>query len=171
MKGSIKTIVFSFGLLALARSTPAHSFNLLTIDPPGSTFTFPFGINPQGDIVGNYVLGNVIHGFLLRGSRFTNIDFPGATNTFARRINPQGDIVGFYAIGDVTRGFLLRDGKFSAIEFPGATITLAFGINPQRDIVGWYIDSGGRNHGFLLRKGSIHEHRFSGRDLDQGFRH
>ena len=33
------------------------AFAFTTIDPPGSTATFPFGINPQGDIVGNHVAG------------------------------------------------------------------------------------------------------------------
>ncbi len=36
------------------------TFNFSTIDPPGSLFTFPFGINPQSDIVGNYVDGGLI---------------------------------------------------------------------------------------------------------------
>src|SRR5215472_9095185 len=75
----------------------ADAFTFTTIDPPGSTFTFPFGINPQGDIVGNYVAGGVTHGFLLHEGAFTTIDVPGATSTFARRINPQGDMVGFYS--------------------------------------------------------------------------
>ena len=42
-------------------TTPAFTFT--TIDPPDSVFTFPFGINPGGDIVGNYVAGGRNHGF------------------------------------------------------------------------------------------------------------
>jgi hypothetical protein len=37
-----------------------------TIDPPGATYTAPFGINPAGEIVGHYGNGNgALHGFLL----------------------------------------------------------------------------------------------------------
>ncbi len=37
-----------------------------TIHYPGSTVTRAFGINPRGDIVGNYVLGGVTYAFLAR---------------------------------------------------------------------------------------------------------
>ncbi len=37
-----------------------------TIYYPGSTVTRAFGINPKGDIVGNYVLGGVTYAFLVR---------------------------------------------------------------------------------------------------------
>jgi probable HAF family extracellular repeat protein len=37
-----------------------------TIYYPGSTVTRAFGINPRGDIVGNYVLGGVTYAFLAR---------------------------------------------------------------------------------------------------------
>ncbi|HYZ84811.1 MAG TPA: hypothetical protein VE621_10425, partial [Bryobacteraceae bacterium] len=90
---------FAFGVVLATTPASAVQFTFSTIDPPGSTFTFPFGINPQGDVVGNYVAGDVIHGFLLREGSFNTIDVRGATATFARRINPQGDIVGFYASG------------------------------------------------------------------------
>src|SRR5262245_52392147 len=99
MKRIPKITLFALALAAMP--TIALPFAFTTIDPPGSTFTFPFGINPQGDIVGNYVTGGVIHGFLLHEGNYTTIDFPGATSTFARRINPQGDIVGFYLVGGV----------------------------------------------------------------------
>jgi hypothetical protein len=122
--------------VALALGKPT-AFNFATIDFPGANATFPFGINPQGDVVGNYVAGRFIHGFLLSEGTFTTIDFPGATATFARGINPQGDIAGFYVTGRINHGFLLQQGAFTTIDFPGAMITLAFGINPRGDIVGW----------------------------------
>lgn len=38
---------------------------VITLDPPGSVDTRPFGINPQGQIVGLYITGdNRVHGFL-----------------------------------------------------------------------------------------------------------
>ena len=189
MKFTRKMILLASGLAVVAMPVIALTltFTFSTIDPPGSTFTFPFGINPQGDVVGNYTGGGVNHGFLLRDGNFTTIDFPGATGTFARRIDPQGDIVGFYIAGGANHGFLLRDGKFTTIDVPGAISTLAFGINPQGDIAGWYIDSAGVNHGFLLRKGAfdagaeglqrhgpqgcLHVYRCPGRDADKGFRY
>src|ERR1700739_1845523 len=46
----------------------ADKFNFTKIDVPGSAgYTVPYGINPQGDIVGLYFDGGgLTHGFLLR---------------------------------------------------------------------------------------------------------
>src|SRR5215831_16166775 len=89
-----KLAVCFIALCTAPRLAPADdqaaAFTFTTIDPPGSTFTFPFGINPEGDIVGNYVAGGHNHGFLLHDGTYTTIDFPGATATLARRIDPQG---------------------------------------------------------------------------------
>src|SRR6266498_4724549 len=121
MKRVTKVTPFALGLAVIAMPTIAIALTFNTIDPPCSTFTFPFGINSQGDIVGNYVANGSSHGFLLHESNFSSIDFPGSTDTFARRISPQGDIVGFYAAGGITHGYLLHEGAFTTIDFPGAT--------------------------------------------------
>ena len=78
-----------------------------TIDYPGAATTTPWGINTRGDIVGQYVLGDVTHGFLLSGGQFSTIDFPGATYTAATAINQRGDIVGRYTVDGVSRGYVL----------------------------------------------------------------
>src|SRR5215472_593455 len=130
----VTCLVVLCALAGFALADDALTFT--TIDPPGSTFTFPFGINPDGDVVGNYSKsGN--HGFLFHDGTFTTIDYPGATATFARGINSQGTTVGFYSTGGPNHGFLLHRGAFTSFDVPGATVTLGFGINPQGDIVGW----------------------------------
>jgi uncharacterized membrane protein len=82
-------------------------------DPPGSTRTMPFKINPSGDVVGQYDSAGVTHGFLLRAGVFTTVDVPGATSTVAVGVNPQGEISGRYTSGGVTHGFLLSAGTFT----------------------------------------------------------
>jgi hypothetical protein len=76
--------------LVVAIPGMALQFTFSTIDPPGSTSTFAFGINPRGDIVGHHVAGGVSHEFLLQGGNFTTVDVPGATATFARRVVGRG---------------------------------------------------------------------------------
>jgi hypothetical protein len=129
------------------------------IDVPGEApgGTFPAAINPQGDIVGEYIDTSFNqHGFLLSNGTFTTIDAPGSTFTAATGINPQGDILGIYqdSISLNLHGFLLSKGKFSTIDVPAAvgSNSQPFGINPQGDIVGYYTDSGGITHGFLLKR-------------------
>lgn len=108
MKRTIKITQLTLGLVVVAMPTIALTFTFTSIDPPGSTFTFLFGINPQGDTVGGYTASGVTHGLLLHQGAFTTIDFPGSTATTATAINPRGDIVGFYVAGGVTHGFLAQ---------------------------------------------------------------
>src|SRR5215469_5758111 len=133
-----------------------HPATSTTIDFPGATKTLALDINPRGDIVGNYTLGNTAgpdHGYLLSKGEFTTIDFPGATSTDANGINPRGDIVGRYDTADkIAHGFLLSGGEFTSIDFPDATLTTANGITPGGDIVGRYT-LGGVTHGYLLSEG------------------
>jgi hypothetical protein len=83
-----------------------------TIDVPGAIATFAYGISPQGDIVGYYIGGAGLHGFLLSQGASTTIDVPGASYTEALGIDPQGDIVGvYYKGGDLQHGFLLSQGR------------------------------------------------------------
>src|SRR5262249_49526852 len=148
-----------------------------TIDFPGASATQALGINPRGDIVGQYEDGEgVTHAFLLGGGQFTSFDFPGATRTTAFGINPRGDIVGLYRSsgttscdgivpGCVCHGYLLSRGEFRSIDIPGATQTHANGINPRGDIVGLYTDAGGVQHGFLQSGPEISTIDFPGATL------
>ena len=43
---------------------------------------------------------------------------------------------------------------FTTLDVPGSTRTTARGINASGQIVGDYFDAGGKDHGFLLRRGS-----------------
>ena len=71
--------------------------------------TVGVGINPAGDIVGQYRdAAGLTHGFVLDGSGFTTIDIPGGVQTVLTGINAEGQIVGRY--GDAAghdHGFLI----------------------------------------------------------------
>ena len=82
-----------------------------TIDVPDSNYTFPFGINGAGQIVGFF--GAILcepkkptHGFLYSGGSFNTIDVPRATQTCAYGINSTGHIVGLFSDTMGTHGFL-----------------------------------------------------------------
>ena len=106
---------------ALAQGRPVDAY--LNIDPPGATTATAYGINAQGNIVGQYTdSGNVTHGFLLTADGYRTVDYPGAKGTDARAISETGEIVGNYwpVSGDVAlpvgiHGYLLTtDGVFTA---------------------------------------------------------
>lgn len=108
---SVGFLQFLSGVLLLATSGTAQTFNFASIDVPCSACsggiarrTAVGGINPTGDIVGTYTDAvGLQHGFLLSGGQFAAVDVPGSLAgvtgilpTIARGINPSGDIVGQY---------------------------------------------------------------------------
>jgi hypothetical protein len=85
-----------------------------TFDVPGAVTTIASGINPEGEIAGNYFDGsNVSHGYLrARDGAITTFSAPGAgtgpsQGTFVTSINPKGAITGYYLDASSTiHGFL-----------------------------------------------------------------
>lgn len=78
-------------------SSTAHGFTLTSkgvftsFDPPGSVFTIPASISPQGVIVGAYFdSGGVEHGFVLANGQYTTVDYPSAAGTMIAGMNPSG---------------------------------------------------------------------------------
>jgi hypothetical protein len=136
-------LALSLFVTTTASSAPPHIGDMLassagelaftTIEVPGATFTQAMGIGPGGDVVGAYVSGGVVRGFLLSRGAFTTIEFPGASSTVARGIGPSGEIVGTFRFPtDVSpvaeRGFLRsRSGAYQEIAIAGYK-----NIMPQR---------------------------------------
>ena len=131
-----------FGLMLTARVAADSDPKFTTIDYPGATQTIAYGINPAGDVVGEYrdTLGQ--HGFVLRNGEFSSFDYPGSAGTMGWGINPRGDIVGQYWLCEdniwTIHGFLLRDGNFYPIDVPGQPNTMPVKISPEGTIVGCY---------------------------------
>lgn len=136
-----------------------------TIDYPGATKTFVYGINPAGDMVGAWDdAAGVEHGFLLHDGTFASFDYPGAKWTDAYGISSQGEIVGQYGLPNdpTTHGFIFKDGVFTPVELAGPTDlgsrnSMPFGVMPDGTMVGCYHQStstgivAGSMHGFMLK--------------------
>jgi len=111
----------------------APVFSFATIEVPNARSTTVFGVNNNGDQVGNFTdATGVVHGFLLRSGNFTTVDHPGAGRTAARGINDAGEIVGNWArtgdAGVISFGFRrTADGQFQPVTFAGFKHTI-----PQR---------------------------------------
>src|SRR5258708_979543 len=154
--------VLVFVVLGVAsRPALAQSYSLRTVDFPGDAFTFVYGINNAGQVVGGYntqLRGGHDHGYLLTGNQLTTIDFPGATDTDLSGINDSGQIVGAYIVdgsGVGSKGFLFSGGQFTLIVFPGAQFTIPVAINNAGEVVGYYFAGGVGFQGFLWNGGSF----------------
>src|SRR5438034_10854208 len=104
MRNAIRLFLTSFraGAAAVALvvlASTSYAQTITTIDPPNSTFTIAQAINPVGQIVGYYLDGSGIHGFLRQPSgSITSFNATGSSirlDTFRIAINPPGQISGY----------------------------------------------------------------------------
>jgi probable HAF family extracellular repeat protein len=111
-----------------------------TVTAPGREITGAFGINNDGEIVGDYQVGSTRHGYRLKNGVFTPIHFQDAELTAeltnATSINDVGQIVGYFNAENKFHGFLLDDSGFSRIDVPDEPQTAASAINNDGQIVG-----------------------------------
>jgi probable HAF family extracellular repeat protein len=126
------------------------------LDYPGARDTIPFGINSQGDIVGNWDTDHARtgHGFIFSGGRMTSFDAPSAVpnGTAANGINDSGQIVGAYLGHDGHfHAFLREASTFTTLDCPRALDTIAWGINSAGEIAG-NCDDQTQHRGFVARK-------------------
>jgi hypothetical protein len=149
-----------------------HGFTLTkrgvfaSFDPPGSTFTIPNFISPQGEIVGGYLdASGVSHGFVLNGGKYTTVDFSGAAGSALTGLNPSGEMSGFScsdpACGNTgapntSHSFVVsKTGVFTSFDPPGSISSTASTVNPAGAVVGSYTDNAGNGHGYLLDHGTF----------------
>jgi uncharacterized membrane protein len=148
----------------------AWSQDAVAIDFPGARDTFPFGINPRGDIAGSYIdQQGQRHAFILdKHGTFTSIDLPGVDLTIAAgKIDPAGTTAIGTLVGLSVTSFLRdRRGRLTPVHVPasvGFIGTIATGVSPDGKVVGWYFDAVGI-HGFLLDDGVYTTIDFPGAD-------
>ncbi len=138
--------------------------------PPGATNAF--GINDNGNIVGQYTSGATTPGFYLPGitsTNFVTINAPsGPDSVNAQSVNNNGLVVGFYQgtdgqahgfdvnVGNATTGSLtgtaIADPVIPAVAGePGATFVFSqlLSVNDSGLVAGYYGDSTTSQHGFL----------------------
>jgi uncharacterized membrane protein len=137
--------LFLSAAACLGQGTPHSTFT--TFDVPGAVNgTYPYGINPRGEITGYYIDTNfVYHGFLRApDGTFTTFDGPGSVIQITPlAINPAGEITGWYlTVNFEGHGFLRApDGTFTTFDAPGGVGgTTAWAINPAGEIAGNYFD-------------------------------
>jgi DNA-binding beta-propeller fold protein YncE/uncharacterized membrane protein len=150
-----------------------HKGVVTTMDFPGASDTYAFGINKSGTIVGYWDLldptGAVIayHGFIWKNGSFKEMNFPGAADTFISGINARGDLVGVWDAGvtsPIGHGFVCSKGYCSSFDVPfaGATLTQGDDINAHGQIVGAWLDATGAIHAFLKAGTSFTSFDFPG---------
>jgi probable HAF family extracellular repeat protein len=140
----MKPSKLTFAALLLIATTPlalAQVGTYTQIDVPGAVATICYGINADGQIVGEYANGDLIgHGFLFSNGMYITIDYPGQLDTGAFGLNDLGTIVGVGATGAAAVGFSydLSTGTFTTISYPGTSVTAALAVNNSGTIAGYF---------------------------------
>jgi probable HAF family extracellular repeat protein len=123
--------------------------------PQGASFTYPEGINDNGQTVGYYYdAKGVPHSFLYqKGKNAIQFDphCTGEATAAVYGINGYGQMVGSYSDQNgVFHGFLYSNGQCGLFPPPlNGTNVSAQGINNNGQAVGSYIDKNGLESGFL----------------------
>jgi len=138
----VRKILLSFAVFLIAPTPLALAQGTYTqIDVPGSRFTYCFGINTNGDIVGAYSDPNndYIYGFVLSGGVYTTIGYPGVTITQLTGINDMGQVVGGIGSPNGNLAFVydIKTQTFTDFQYPGATYTSPLAINNAGIIAGF----------------------------------
>lgn len=135
------------------------------LDHPAARYSYAYGINDRGDVVGFYVDDRGSHGFHYADNSFFDLDFPGVFDSRATGINNKGRIVGFYLQPKDKRfhGFIYDNGVFTELDYPEPDVfhTRLQSINDRGDIVGFCSCGPHRAaKGFLFRDGKIIDIQF-----------
>jgi hypothetical protein len=159
---SIALTAFSVAsaVLLLAPGAYAGGYTYTTLfGPTGAIVTEAFGIDNNGDVVGEYINGSGGHyGFLYSQGTYTTLYGPsntGATDPFteATGISNSGEIVGSYGdfLTGKAYGYTYIGGTYTSFSEPSSTFpyTLPEGVNSSGAIVGTY-----QNNSFLYSGGT-----------------
>jgi len=133
-----------------------------TIDFPGSSLTDALGIDPEGEVVGDYRFPGEpavnFHGYLrTTDGEFVPVNFPGHTNTILQHILPDGTMIGCRHDGDLMgsmKGVTIGRQGYAEIE---QFASMETGGTPDgRRIVGFYTNMmANRVEGFLIDDGEF----------------
>jgi probable HAF family extracellular repeat protein len=125
---------------------------------PGGTGSYAYGINDNGQVVGQgyNVSSGQQHAFLNSGGTMTDLGtLPGyPISSIAYGINNNGQVVGASVARTNSHAFLYSGSTMTDLgTLPGGTGGVAEGINNSGQVVGYASTSSGAGHAFLYSGG------------------
>jgi probable HAF family extracellular repeat protein len=153
------------------------TYSLTYLGTLGGTFSWAYGINNAGEVIGkaDVVPSNHAHAFRYRGGAMTDLGTLGGDESEADAINNHGDVVGS---ADTTPGrfsrhaFLYHDGAMTDLNGLGATYSFAYGINDAGQVVGDLVYDTGQQeiyHAFLYQNGIMIDLGTPGGDYSEAY--
>jgi probable HAF family extracellular repeat protein len=129
--------------------------NMQFIGNLGSTFSYAYGINNSGQIVGN---ADTAGAFIYSNGNMQALGTLGGLVSKAYGINDSGQVVGVSATSDnSTHAFLYSNGSMQDLGTLGGTYSAATAINNGGQVVGDSATQDNSTHAFLYSNGSIQD--------------
>ena len=143
MKAHISFRLLAAALVAFAvgpvKGAPPVTFDLLvTLDYPGASRTFAYGINDGGKVAGQFFNSTGTYGFIYAGSHFSSpISDPNDRHhtTAITGINNPDTLCGYYTGTDTYLSFLVTGTTFSPIV-TGLAYSEVLGVNDADNVCG-----------------------------------
>jgi hypothetical protein len=163
--GTLLVPLLLFAILATVRAQ-GKGFNFKRLNPPGATYSFAFGLNNRGIVVGSFAnASGVYKGFAYESGKYETIVFPGSVAfTQASGVNDSNTVVGDYVGKDqLTHGYLLSpDKKFSRYDVSKDVSTYIFAINNAGNFVGYSQKPGKPAIAYVNIGGTVKRFTFQG---------
>jgi probable HAF family extracellular repeat protein len=125
---------------------------------PGDLFSWAYGINDDGVIVGKSGGGGFNHAFIYQDGVMSDLGTLGGSNAIADAITNNGLIAGYSTPDDASNdhAFLLtpQDGMIDLGTLPGDDASYAYGLNSLGQVVG-ASKSGGTSTAFAYQDGQM----------------
>jgi probable HAF family extracellular repeat protein len=113
------------------------AYYITDIGSLGGIFCEAFGINNNGQVVGDSATAGQTHAFLYSGGTMTDLGTLGGDFSEALGINNNGQVVGTsFTSGNVQNSFLYSGGSMSDLD-NDSNNNIAYGINDNGQIVGF----------------------------------
>lgn len=129
--------------------------NMQFIGNLGSTFSYAYGINNSGQIVGN---ADTAGAFIYSNGNMQALGTLGGLVSKAYGINDSGQVVGVSATSDnSTHAFLYSNGSMQDLGTLGGTYSEATAINNSGQVVGNSATSDNSTHAFLYSNGNMQD--------------
>lgn len=119
----------------------AAGYTITDLGTLGGTFSYAYGINNSGQVVGTAAVpGDAIRSFLWQNGSMQSLGTLGGDNSIAYDINNHGQVVGVSSIsggGTLGHAFLWQNGSMQNLGVLGGDYSGASAINDSGTIVGW----------------------------------
>ncbi len=157
--GTRSCVYLLLTMAAMSSSLLAQQYQFKRLNPPGSAYSFAFGVNNNDVVAGSFTTADgTYEGFIYEDGKYKIVIFPGAVGfTQASAINDSNTVAGEFTGSDsLNHGYLLdAEGRYTQYDVTSGASTNIYGINNAGNFTGNTSFQGETVMGFVNIEGSV----------------